>query len=136
MKNIPLLVNCWKKPITVGRHAFGDQYRCTNFKVNEPGKVTTTFTPANGGKPQVFDVVSFPSDGGVCMTMYNYKSSIEGFAHSCMQMALMKNQPCYMTTKNTILKAYDGMFKDTFEEVYQKHYKEDFEKKKLWYEHR
>jgi len=136
MKNIPLLVNCWKKPITVGRHAFGDQYRSQNFKVQGAGKLTTTFTPADGSKPQTFEVVNFPSDGGVAMTMYNFKSSIEGFAHACMKMSLGKNEPLYMTTKNTILKSYDGMFKDTFEEIYQQHYKKDFENKKIWYEHR
>jgi len=98
--------------------------------------LTTTFHPADGSEPRVVEVVNYPSDGGVAMTMYNFRSSIEGFAHACMQMALSKNEPLYMTTKNTILKAYDGMFKDVFEEIYEQNYKADFEKLGVWYEHR
>jgi len=136
MKNIPRLVVPWTKPIVVGRHAFGDQYRCLNTKISGPGKLTVSFQPKDGSKASTWDVVDYPENGGVQMTMYNFNDSIAGFAHACFKYSLDRNYPCYMTTKNTILKAYDGQFKDTFEEIFNTHYKAEFEKRGLWYEHR
>ena len=135
IQNIPLLVPGWKKPIIVGRHAFGDQYRSTDFCPKVPGKFTMTFTPADGSEPSNFEVYNFEG-AGVMLSMYNTDKSIYEFAHSCMQYALARNYPCYLTTKNTILKKYDGRFKDIFEEVYNEHYKSQFEAAGLWYEHR
>lgn len=135
MKNIPKIVPGWTKPITIGRHAFGDQYRATDFVVPGPGTLELTYTPSAGGKPMNFKVYDF-KEAGVAMAMYNIDSSIEGFAKSCFQMALAKNQPLYMSTKNTILKKYDGRFKDIFEDIYERNYKSQFEAKKIWYEHR
>ncbi len=135
IKNIPRLVPSWTKPIVIGRHAFGDQYKATDIKVPGKGKLTLTFTP-EGGEPQVHEIYQFAEDGGVAMGMFNTKASIVEFAHSCFKYALDRNYPLYLTTKNTILKAYDGLFKDTFEEIYQTTYKAQFEAKKLWYEHR
>ena len=135
IQNIPRLVPGWTKPIIVGRHAFGDQYRSTDFCPKVPGKFTMSFTPADGSEPTQFDVFDFKG-AGVMMGMYNTDESIYGFAHSCMQYALARNYPCYMTTKNTILKKYDGRFKDIFQEVYEEHYKAKFEAAGLWYEHR
>ena len=134
MENVPRLVPGWKKPICIGRHAFGDQYRATDFLVKGKGKLTITFTPENG-EPQSYDVYDFEGDG-VSMAMYNTDESIRGFAHSCFKMALDKGWPLYLSTKNTILKKYDGRFKDIFEEIYLSDYKEIFEKNGILYEHR
>jgi len=136
IENIPRLVPGWKKPIVIGRHAFGDQYKASDMVVPGPGKLELIFTPADGSKKIVMEVNDFKKGGGVGMGMFNTDSSIEGFAHSCFQIALQKQWPLYMTTKNTILKRYDGRFKDTFERIYDKDYKAQFEKLKIWYEHR
>ena len=134
-KNIPKLIPQWTKPIVIGRHAFGDQYRATDFLVNEPGKFEIVFTPANGGEAKRMEVFNFPEAGGCGLGMYNTRESITDFAHSCMNYALLKKYPLYMSTKNTILKKYDGLFKDIFAEVYEQ-YKAKFEALGLWYEHR
>jgi len=134
-KNIPRLVPGWTSPIVIGRHAFGDQYKATDFLVPGAGKLEVTFTPANGGAKLTWPVYDYPGSG-VGMTMFNLDESITGFAHSCFQFALTKNWPLYLSTKNTILKKYDGRFKDIFEAIYQKEYKKQFEEKKIWYEHR
>jgi isocitrate dehydrogenase len=136
MKNIPRLVPGWKKPIVVGRHAFGDQYKCTDFVAKKAGKFELVYTPADGSAPQRMHVFDFPKDGGVGLGMYNTDESIRSFAQSCFQYSLMKKWPLYLSTKNTILKKYDGRFKDIFEEIYQKEYKSKFEGLKIWYEHR
>ena len=133
--NIPRLVPGWTQPIIVGRHAFGDQYRSTDFCPKVPGKFTMTFQPEDGSEATNFEVFNFPGPG-VLMGMYNTDESIYGFAHASMQYALARNYPCYMTTKNTILKRYDGRFKDIFQEVYEQHYRAQFEAAGLWYEHR
>ena len=135
MQNVPRLVTNWTAPIIVGRHAFGDQYRATDTVIKGKGKLTMTFTPENGGKAQVFEVYNFKGDG-VAMAMYNVDESIYGFARSCMNMALTKKWPLYLSTKNTILKKYDGRFKDIFEEVYQNEFKEKYETAGITYEHR
>lgn len=135
VKNIPSLVTTWKEPICIGRHAFGDQYRATDIVVQGKGKLTMTFTP-EGGEPEVHDVYTFDEDGGVALTMYNTDESIYGFAHACFNQAIIKKWPLYMSTKNTILKQYDGRFKDIFQEVYTKHYQEKMDKLGLEYEHR
>ena len=132
--NIPRYVQGWTKPIIIGRHAFGDQYRATDTVIKSKGKLTMTFT-SEDGSTQSWDVYDFKG-GGVAMAMYNTDESIYGFARSSFQMALNKNYPLYMSTKNTILKAYDGRFKDIFQEVYENEYKEKFEKAGLTYEHR
>ncbi|RAL61415.1 hypothetical protein DID88_009345 [Monilinia fructigena] len=131
---IPRLVPGWKKPIIIGRHAFGDQYRAKDMVVPGPGTLKMIFTP-EGGKPTETVVYDFKS-GGVAQTQYNTDESISGFAHASFKMALNKGLPLYMSTKNTILKKYDGRFKDIFEEIFQKEYKTQFEEKKIWYEHR
>ena len=135
IKNIPRLVPGWTDPIIIGRHAFGDQYRATDAVIKEPGTFKMAFYPKNGGKPTEWEVYNFKS-GGVAMSMYNTDESIEAFAHACFQYALQRNYPLYLSTKNTILKKYDGRFKDIFQEIYEKTYKKQFEAKKLWYEHR
>jgi len=135
-KNIPLLVPGWKKPICIGRHAFGDQYKATDYVTPSGGKFEIVFTPKDGSKPEVMEVFDFGDETGVLMGMYNLDSSIKAFAHSSFQMALEKEWPLYLSTKNTILKKYDGRFKDIFEEIYQSDYRKDFEAKKIWYEHR
>ena len=135
VSSIPLYVPGWKKPIVVGRHAFGDQYRSTDFLPKGPGTFTMTFTPEDGSDKSEFEVFKFKGPG-VMLSMYNTDESITGFAHSCMQYALAREYPCYLTTKNTILKKYDGRFKDIFQEVYESDYKKQFEEKGLWYEHR
>ncbi len=135
ISNVPRLVPGWTKPIIIGRHAFGDQYRATDFVTKGKGKLTVTFQPEGGGETQSFEVFNFKGDG-VALTMYNTDESIRGFAHSCFQMALSKGWPLYLSTKNTILKKYDGRFKDIFEEIYQKDYKAKFEAAKIVYEHR
>ncbi|XP_018415911.1 PREDICTED: isocitrate dehydrogenase [NADP] cytoplasmic [Nanorana parkeri] len=135
-KNIPRLVSGWVKPIIIGRHAYGDQYRATDFVVPGPGKVEISFTPKNGGEPIKYVVHEFEDGGGVALGMYNTDKSIQEFAHSSFQMALVKAWPLYMSTKNTILKRYDGRFKDIFQDIYEKEYRSKFEEKKIWYEHR
>lgn len=133
--NIPRLVPGWTKPICIGRHAFGDQYRATDFLTKGKGKLTITFAPEDGSEPQSYDVFDFEGDG-IAMAMYNTDESIFGFARSCMNQALTKGWPLYMSTKNTILKKYDGRFKDIFQEVFEKEYKEKFEAAGITYEHR
>jgi isocitrate dehydrogenase len=135
IKNIPRLVTNWTAPIIVGRHAFGDQYRATDTVIKGKGKLTMTFTPADGSKPQVFEVYDFKGDG-VALSMYNTDESIRGFARSCFNMALSKKWPLYLSTKNTILKKYDGRFKDIFEEIYQQEFKQKFKEANITYEHR
>jgi len=136
MRNIPRLVPGWKKPIIIGRHAFGDQYKCLDFTTKGAGKFDVVFTPSDGSPVQKMHVFDFPKDGGVGLAMYNTDESIRDFAQSCFQYALMKQWPLIFSTKNTILKKYDGKFKDIFEEIYEKHYKAKFESLKIWYEHR
>ncbi|BBY07402.1 NADP-dependent isocitrate dehydrogenase [Mycobacterium noviomagense] len=136
ISNIPRLVPGWKKPIIIGRHAFGDQYRATNFKVDRPGCVTLTFTPEDGSEPIVHEMVRIPDDGGVVMGMYNFKRSIQDFARASFAYGLQENYPVYLSTKNTILKAYDGMFKDEFQRIYDEEFKDQFEAAGLTYEHR
>ena len=135
IKNIPRLVTNWTAPIIVGRHAFGDQYRATDTVIKGKGKLTMTFTPADGGLPQVFEVYDFKGDG-VALCMYNTDESIRGFARSCFNMALSKKWPLYLSTKNTILKKYDGRFKDIFEEIFQKEFQKKFKEANIIYEHR
>jgi isocitrate dehydrogenase len=135
IKNIPRLVTNWTAPIIVGRHAFGDQYRATDTLIKGKGKLTMTFTPADGSQPQVFEVYDFKGDG-VALTMYNTDESIRGFARSCFNMALSKKWPLYLSTKNTILKKYDGRFKDIFEEIYQQEFKQKYKDANISYEHR
>jgi isocitrate dehydrogenase len=134
-KNVPRLVPGWTQPIVIGRHAFGDQYRATDFKVPGPGKLTMKFTPKDGGAPMEFDVFDFPS-AGCAMGMYNLVDSIEGFARACFNYGLDRGWPVYLSTKNTILKAYDGVFKDTFQRVFDAEFKAKFDAKKIVYEHR
>ena len=134
ISNIPGYVPGWKKPVIVGRHAFGDQYRATDFKVPGPGRLTLTYTP-DGGEPEEHEVYRFESPG-VAMSMYNIDPSIEDFAHASLAYGLQHELPVYMTTKNTILKAYDGQFKDIFERIYEAEFKADFEAAGIWYEHR
>ena len=135
MSNIPRLVPTWTKPIIVGRHAFGDQYRATDFKVPGPGTLTMTFTPADGSEPMEFQIFEFP-DAGVAMGMYNLDDSIRDFARASFRYGLARKYPVYMSTKNTILKAYDGRFKDIFAEIFDTEFKADFEAAGLTYEHR
>ena len=135
VKTIPRYVQGWTRPICIGRHAFGDQYRATDIVTKGKGKLTMTFTPENGGDPKSWEVYNFEEDG-VAMSMYNIDSSIYGFARSCMNRALDKKWPLYLSTKNTILKAYDGRFKDIFQEVYDKEFKDKFERENISYEHR
>ena len=135
MKNVPRLVTNWTAPIIVGRHAFGDQYRATDTVIQGKGKLTMTFTPEDGGEAQTWEVYDFTGDG-VALCMYNVDKSIEGFAHSCFKMALSKKWPLYLSTKNTILKKYDGRFKNIFEDIYQREYKAQFEAAGITYEHR
>ena len=135
VKTIPRYVQGWTRPICIGRHAFGDQYRATDIVTKGKGKLTMTFTPEDGGKLESWEVYNFKEDG-VAMSMYNIDSSIYGFARSCMNRALDKKWPLYLSTKNTILKAYDGRFKDIFQEVYDNEFKDKFEKENISYEHR
>src|SRR6188472_3575699 len=136
IKNVPRLVPGWTKPIIIGRHAFGDQYRAFNAKVDKPGTFTVTFTPADGSEPMVHDVVEIPEGGGVIMGMYNFKKSIQDFARSSFNYGLQQNYPVYLSTKNTILKGYDGMFKDEFQRIFDEEYSDEFDKRGLTYEHR
>ncbi len=133
-KNVPRLVSNWTAPICIGRHAFGDQYKATDFLTKGKGKLTITFEPENG-ETQSFEVYQFEDDG-VAMAMYNTDDSIRGFAHSCFNQALTKKWPLYLSTKNTILKKYDGRFKDIFQEIYEADYKKKFETLGIVYEHR
>lgn len=135
MSNVPRLVPGWTKPIVVGRHAFGDQYRATDLKIPGEGTLTLTFTPKDGSEPIEIDVYDFPGPG-VAMAMYNLDESIRDFARASMRYGLARNYPVYLSTKNTILKAYDGRFKDIFAEVFETEFKADFEKAGLTYEHR
>jgi isocitrate dehydrogenase len=135
ISNIPRLVPSWTKPIVIGRHAHADQYKATDFVVPGPGTVTITYTPDNGGEPMEFEVAKFPG-GGVAMGMYNYDESIRDFARASLRYGLDRNYPVYLSTKNTILKAYDGRFKDLFAEVFESEFKADFEKAGITYEHR
>ncbi|MCA9196511.1 MAG: NADP-dependent isocitrate dehydrogenase [Planctomycetales bacterium] len=133
--NVPRLVPGWTQPIVIGRHAFGDQYRATDFVVPGPGRLTMKFEPADGGEPQEFEVFQFPG-GGVAMSMYNLDESIRGFARACMNYGLQRGWPVYLSTKNTILKAYDGRFKDLFQDVFDGEFKDKFAAKGITYEHR
>ncbi len=135
IKNVPRLIPHWTKPIVIGRHAFGDQYRATDFKVPGPGKLTVTFTPTDGSKPMEFNVFDFPSSG-VAMAMYNLDDSIRDFARASFNYGLIRKYPVFLSTKNTILKAYDGRFKDIFAEVFEKEFKTEFDKNNLEYDHR
>lgn len=134
-KNIPLLVPGWKHPIIVGRHAFGDQYKAQDYVVTKPGRLTMTHTPTDGSPKTEIEVFNFKGPG-VALSMYNVDESISGFAHSCFVYAIQRKYPLYLSTKNTILKRYDGRFKDIFEDIFQKHYKKEFDRLKIWYEHR
>ena len=133
--NVPRLVPGWTRPIVIGRHAFGDQYRATDFVVEGAGKLTMTFTPADGSAPVTREVFDFP-DGGVAMSMYNLDESIRGFARACMNYGLDLGWPVYLSTKNTIMKAYDGRFKDLFEEVFEAEFADKFRAAGITYEHR
>jgi isocitrate dehydrogenase len=135
IKNIPRLVPSWTAPIVIGRHAYGDQYRATDFKVPGPGKLTMTFTPKDGGTAVTYDVFEF-AESGVALGMYNLDESIRGFARACFNYGLQRGWPVYLSTKNTILKVYDGRFKDLFEEVFNAEFANKFKAKKLTYEHR
>ena len=135
IKNVPRLVPHWSKPIVIGRHAFGDQYRATDFKVPGAGKLTVTFTPADGSAPMEFNVFDFKSSG-VAMAMYNLDDSIRDFARASFNYGIARKYPVYLSTKNTILKAYDGRFKDIFAEVFEKEFKVEFDKLGLEYDHR
>ena len=134
--NVPRLVPGWTKPIVIGRHAHGDQYKATDFKVPGPGKVTLTYTPADESEPMEFEVVDMDAGGGVVMGMYNFNESIRDFARASLRYGLSRNYPVYLSTKNTILKAYDGAFKDLFAEVFENEFRADFEAAGITYEHR
>ncbi|MEO9903221.1 NADP-dependent isocitrate dehydrogenase [Nisaea sp.] len=134
-KNVPRLVPGWTQPIVIGRHAFGDQYRATDMVVKGPGKLTMTFQPADGGEAITHEVYDFPG-GGVAMSMYNLDDSIRGFARACLNYGLDLGWPVYLSTKNTILKAYDGRFKDLFQEVFEEEFEAKFKAKGIIYEHR
>ena len=135
IENIARLVPNWTAPICIGRHAFGDQYRATDFLTKGPGKLNITFTPENGGEVQSYEVYHFGGDG-VALAMYNTDDSIRGFARSCFNQAIIKKWPLYLSTKNTILKQYDGRFKDIFEEIYQTEFKTKMDAAGITYEHR
>ena len=136
MSNVPRLVPGWTKPIVVARHAFGDQYKATDFKVPGAGQLTVTFTPDDGSEPIQHVVHNYGEDGGVAQVQYNVNDSIRGFARACFNYGLMRHYPVYLSTKNTILKAYDGQFKDIFAEVFETEYKNKYEAAGLTYEHR
>jgi len=135
IKNVPRLVPHWNKPIVIGRHAHGDQYRATDYKVPGPGTVTMTYVPQDGSKPVEMEIAKF-KDRGVVMGMYNYDESIRNFARASFNYGLQRKYPVYLSTKNTILKAYDGQFKDIFADVFEKEFKAEFDKAGLTYEHR
>ncbi|KAI6221281.1 Isocitrate dehydrogenase [NADP] [Aphelenchoides fujianensis] len=134
-QNVPRLVSCWKKPIIIGRHAFGDQYRATDFVVPGAGKLEVVFKPADGGEPIVRTVHDYKGPG-VSLSMFNTDESIQAFAKASFEYALQRKYPLYLSTKNTILKRYDGRFKDIFQEIYERDYKPKFEAAGIWYEHR
>ena len=133
--NVPRLVPGWEKPMVIGRHAFGDQYRATDFLVPGKGKLTMTFTPEDGSAPTEYEIFDFP-DSGVAMGMYNLDESIRGFARACLNFGLQRKWPVYLSTKNTILKAYDGRFKDLFQEVFEAEFQQGFADAGIAYEHR
>jgi isocitrate dehydrogenase len=135
MQNVPRLVPGWTDPIVIGRHAYGDQYRATDFKVPGKGKLTVKWTSEDGNDTVEHDVFDFPGSG-IAMTMYNLDESIKDFARSCMNYGLLRKWPVYLSTKNTILKTYDGRFKDLFQEIFDNEFKDEFAKHKLTYEHR
>ena len=135
ISNIPRLVPGWQKPICIGRHAFGDQYRATDFVTKGRGTLTITFTPSNGGEAVTHEVHNFEGDG-VALAMYNTDESIAGFARACMNQALIKKWPLYLSTKNTILKKYDGRFKDIFQDIFDNEFKKAFQEAGITYEHR
>ena len=134
-KNIPKLVPSWTNPICIGRHAFGDQYRATDFKVPGKGKLEIKWTSEDGNEKKEFEVFNFPGPG-IALSMYNLDQSIKDFARACMNYGLNRKWPVYLSTKNTILKKYDGRFKDLFEEIYEKGFKDKFKERKITYEHR
>ena len=134
-KNVPRLVPHWAEPIIIGRHAYGDIYRPAEIKVPGPGKVQLSYIPADGGTPEIIDVHDFKGPG-IALGTHNTRASIEGFARASFNYGLMRNYPVYLSTKNTILKVYDGMFKDTFQEIFDREFKEEFDKRGLTYEHR
>ncbi len=136
MSNIPRLVPGWTKPIVIGRHAHADQYKATDFKVPGAGTVTMSYVPADGSEPMQFEVAKFGDDGGVAMGMYNFNDSIRDFARASLRYGLNRNYPVYLSTKNTILKAYDGQFKDLFQEVFDNEFAADFKAAGITYEHR
>ena len=133
ISNIPRLVPGWTKPIVIGRHAHGDQYKATDWKVPGAGTITMTFVPKDGGAPVEMKIADYGDDGGVVMGMYNYNDSIRDFARASLRYGLDRHYPVYLSTKNTILKAYDGSFKDIFEEVFEAEFKADFDKAGLTY---
>jgi isocitrate dehydrogenase len=135
MSNVPRLVPGWTKPIVIGRHAHGDQYKATDFVVPGPGKLTVTFTPEDGSAPMEFHVADYPG-GGVAMAMYNFDESIRDFARASFRYGLARTYPVYLSTKNTILKAYDGRFKDLFAEIFEAEFADDFKAAGITYEHR
>src|SRR2546430_15091467 len=135
MANVPRLVPGWTKPIVIGRHAHRDQYKATDFVVPGPGTLTITFAPDDGSAPMEFEVAKFPG-GGIAMGMYNFDDSIRDFARASFRYGLDRNYPVYLSTKNTILKAYDGRFKDLFQEIFDTEFKDDFDEADLTYEHR
>jgi len=134
-KNIPIPVPGWKEPIIIARHAFADQYDASEIKTDRPGTLTLTFTPENGGAPQTVEVFKFKGPG-VAMSQYNTDESIANFGRTCFEFALQQKKPLFLSTKNTILKKYDGRFKDIFQEMYEKEYQKKFEALKIYYEHR
>ncbi|MEX1105190.1 MAG: NADP-dependent isocitrate dehydrogenase [Ilumatobacteraceae bacterium] len=136
ISNIPRLVPGWTKPIVIGRHAHGDQYKATDWKVPGAGTITMTYVPADGSEPVEMKIADYGADGGVVMGMYNYNDSIRDFARASLRYGLNRNMPVYLSTKNTILKAYDGQFKDLFDEVYQNEFKAEMDAAGLTYEHR
>ncbi|KAE8693552.1 Isocitrate dehydrogenase [Hibiscus syriacus] len=135
-KNVPRLVPSWTKPICIGRHAFGDQYRATDLVVQEPGKLMLVFVPGTSVEKKEIEVFNFKGAGGVALSMYNTDESIRAFAESSMNTAYQKKWPLYLSTKNTILKSYDGRFKDIFQEVYETQWKSKYKAEGIWYEHR
>ncbi|KAL8271675.1 hypothetical protein Esti_004388 [Eimeria stiedai] len=136
MKNVPRLVPSWEKPIIIGRHAFGDQYRAVDFCVSKPGTVKLVYIPDDGSESVTRDLHRFEGGGGVCMGMYNEDGSIRDFARACFLYALDRRMPLYLSTKNTVLKSYDGRFKDLFQEVYQQEFERKFQEAGITYEHR
>lgn len=136
MANVPRLVGGWTKPIVVARHAFGDQYKATDFKIPGAGTLTITFQPKDGSQPIEHTVVEYPDSGGVALGMYNFNESIKDFARACFRYGLLRGYPVYLSTKNTILKAYDGQFKDIFADIYATEFQAQYEKAGLHYEHR